>query len=141
MIRTTLIFVIMTLFVTACVTTQPRPAKSEYFASEGGGFLFESEKRQASYGLTLTPLKAIPGGSFIEIQFENPEGGKPLMSTHTVEWGENKFVFKSPPVKGLKAYTNYTIEVFLYKDNSKNNLLGIHRQDLQNLVNSEDLKW
>jgi hypothetical protein len=128
-------------FLTGCGLTPPKPVQSEYFASEWGGFTADRKKREIYYGLTVTSRMSIPAGSYIEVQFENPSGGAPLVKTHVVESGERTFAFESPPVSGLKAHSNYNVKVSLYEDNTKRKLLGTHKQSLQNLINQKDLGW
>lgn len=141
MVRSLFVSIVLVLFLSACALTPPSPNRSEYFVSTEGGFLFDKENKEAKYGLIIEPQKPIAGESFLEVQYENPAGGEPLISTYITNWGEKKFVLESPPVTGLEPQTNYTIKVFLYTDSSKANLLGIHKQDIQNLVNFNDLGW
>ena len=135
------IIIFVTVFVTGCGVTPPKPNESDYFISQGGGFSFDKESKEAWYGLTISSKGNVVPGNFIEVEYQNPLGGNPLASSHLVQNGETKFILKSPPVRGLRAYTNYQVTIFLYSSDSKSNLLGKHKQKLQNLVSQSDLGW
>ena len=125
----------------ACNTTPPKPSESEYFVSAGGGFNFDRDAKTASYGITLESKGNVRAGNAIEARFENPAGGDDLVQTIVAQEGQTRFVFTSPPVQGLRAYTNYSIEFILYESSSKEIVLGTHKQQLQSLVNQADLGW
>lgn len=127
--------------ISACGLTPPKPNESEYFKSVGGGFMYLKEEKEARYGLTVASKGNVVPGNFVEVLYDNPMGGEPLASSHLIKDNETQFNFQSPPVNGLKAYTNYTVQIYLYEDNTKTKLLGTHVQGLQNLVNQADLGW
>lgn len=125
----------------SCGLTPPTPAESEYFTSLGGGFNFDRDTKTASYGITIVSKGEVASGNVIEARFENPDGGEDLIRTRLVAEGESEFVFTSPPVEGLKPYTNYSIEFVLYETSAKDKILGTHNQQLQNIINQADLGW
>ncbi len=141
MTRKFLVTILLVFVVASCGLVPPKPVQSEFFVTQGGGFMINTKDRQIRYGIVLASAKPIPAGSFIEVQFENPAGGDPFTTTHTVTSGESQFVFKSPPVSGLKRYTNYIIEVHLYDDDTKQKLLGTHQQGIQNIIDENILGW
>ena len=135
------VLAISLLSLVGCGLTPPKPSESEYFMTLGGGFNFDRDAKTASYGITIISKSNVAVGNVIEARFENPTGGKYLVQTLTVEKGQSEFVFTSPPIEGLEAYTNYTTEFVLYESSSKVTVLGTHRQSLQSIINQADLDW
>lgn len=137
----TVALVFAVALLASCGITPPTPAESEYFRSLGGGFNFDRDTKMASYGITIVSKGKVASGNVIEARFENPAGGEDLIQTRVVAEGESQFVFTSPPVEGLKAYSNYGIEFVLYETSAQDKVLGTHKQQLQNIINQADLGW
>lgn len=133
--------VLLILLMTSCSLTPPKISESDYFTTKSGGFLFSKKEKKVNYTLSVASRGNIKENNFIVAEFENPLGGKPLESTHLVKENESEFHFKSPPIKGLKAYSNYNTKVYLYENESREKLLGTHEQSIQSIVNQKDLNW
>src|SRR6476646_9660497 len=53
--------------------------KSPYLELRGGGFLFNYRSAQATGSLVVGPLRKLPADAVIEVDFENPAGGTPIV--------------------------------------------------------------
>lgn len=129
------------MLLVACGITPPKPQHSEYFQSNGGGFLIERLEKNVRYGINLASKGNAPVGSYIVVEYENPAGGVPLLSSHRVQGDEVEFSLKSPPIRGLRANSNYLVTVYLYANEDRNTLLGKHKQRVQSLFNQSDFGW
>ena len=119
----------------------PNISESEYFRTTGGGFIVSSKLKEIYYSFALFPVTPLPLGSYIEIHYQNPDGGSPIVEGLVIDKPADELSFKSPPVTGVRAYKNYKIEVLLYETQKKEILLGEHTQYIQSLINEKDLNW
>jgi hypothetical protein len=94
-------------------------ADKPYLEFIGGGFIFNYRLAEADYGFVAKPVRRIPDGTIIEAVFENPQGGSPFVVRDTAKWGRLQYVFRTPPVQGVKANRDYKVELRLLdpKDN------------------------
>ena len=58
-------------------------------------------------------LRRVPDGAILEARLENPAGGAPFVLRQTARWDQLEYVFRSPPVRGVKAGKDYRVEVRL----------------------------
>jgi hypothetical protein len=84
-----------------------------YLEFLGGGFVFNYRLAQADYGFVVRRLRRIPGGTIIEARLENPAGGEPFVLREQAAWDRLEYVFRSPPVRGVRADRDYRVEVRL----------------------------
>jgi hypothetical protein len=99
--------------VVVLVACSPGDSDEPYFEFIGGGFIFNYRLAQADYGFVARPVRRIPTGMIIEAVFENPSGGEPFIIRETAKWGRTQYVFRSPPVQGVKANRDYQVELRL----------------------------
>jgi hypothetical protein len=90
-----------------------------YFEFIGGGFIFNYRLAEADYGFVVKPLRRIPAGTILEAVFEDPSGGEPIVVRHTTKWGRLQYVFRTPPVRGVKANHDYKVELRLLDPKDK----------------------
>jgi hypothetical protein len=64
-------------------------------------------------------LRRIPEGTIIEAQLENPAGGAPFVLREAAAWDRLEYVFRSPPVRGVRAERDYRVEVRLLEPGGK----------------------
>ena len=131
--------------LSACAAIYPNlppPAVSDYFSTLGGGFTIRvGSALEYRYGINLVSRTKLSPSNYIEVEYQNPGGSNPFvlsgdistLETSEVVTNSITYIFRSPPVKGIKQHTNYLIVVRLYENSSKELLLGTHEQ----LVNSE----
>lgn len=96
-------FVIAT-FLSACDN-----ADKPYLAFAGGGFIFNYRLATADYGFVARVERTLPEDAVIEAQFENPAGGAPIVVTQEVRPGRRSYVFRTPPLEGVRASHDYQV--------------------------------
>lgn len=102
------------------------PHDKPYLAFAGGGFVFNYRLASADYGFVARVLRSIPPGSIIEAEFENPEGGDPIVLRQGAKEGRSSYVFRTPPLRGVRA--NYDYQVVLRVLNSAHQELASYRK-------------
>jgi hypothetical protein len=135
------IFTIMVaLLLTACasVSSIPKPEKSEYFTTLGGGFVTtRGNPPTQKYGVNLVITKDLPENAYAVVEFENPadrtnaimiEGSVEEIKKMMPSAFPNVMVLTSPVVHGVSRHTNYAVIVSIYSDSSKNSLAARHTQ-------------
>jgi hypothetical protein len=147
-IKLSLIVSFALLFV-GCTTLEhmdlltPRPSKSEYFETTVAGILLKVDAGKIlseKYDIVLTPLKTLPDGALLEVEFENPvDSSKPMLVTQKVDAAASTVRLESPSFHGIKAYKNYQTVVRMYADESKSKLIGVHEQLIRSIVDDADL--
>lgn len=88
-------------------------ADKPYLEFAGGGFIYNYRLATADYGFVIRMLKKIPPGTVIEAEFENPSGGSPIVIRQPARPTRLSYKFETPPVTGIKADTDYRVEVRL----------------------------
>ena len=58
-------------------------------------------------------LRSIPDGTVIEARLENPAGGEPFVLRQVAAWDRPEYVFRSPPLRDVRAGRDYRVEVRL----------------------------
>jgi hypothetical protein len=91
--------------------TRQNPADKPMLNILGGGFIFNYRIADIYYGFTAVVQRPLESGSIIEARFENPAGGKELVVRERVSPMTNRYVFRSPPVRGVEAGRPYKVEV------------------------------
>ncbi|MDH3318913.1 MAG: hypothetical protein OEO84_04400 [Betaproteobacteria bacterium] len=91
----------------------PGEGDAPYLEFLGGGFVFNYRLAQAEYGFVVKRLRRIPDGTILEAVLANPGGGEPFVLRETAAWDRLEYVFRSPPVRGVKANHDYRVEVRL----------------------------
>jgi hypothetical protein len=86
-----------------------------YLEFLGGGFVMNYRLAEAEYGFVVKRLRRIPEGTIVEARLENPAGGAPFVLRQATSWDQLEYVFRSPPVRGVKAGREYRVEVRLVR--------------------------
>ena len=86
--------------------------ESDYLKAGGGGFIFNYRNAEASYGIILFPQKDPPPGSTIEVRFDNPAGGEPILVSRPARGG-GRIDFQTPPVEGVEKDKPYLVVAVL----------------------------
>jgi hypothetical protein len=102
-------FWVVVVLLTACSNDNDKP----YIEFIGGGFIFNYRLAEADYGFVVKPVRRIPSGTILEAQFENPSGGEPIVVRDTAKFGRLQYVFRTPPVQGVKANHDYHVQLRL----------------------------
>jgi hypothetical protein len=94
--------------------TRNDPSEKPYLGVLGGGFIYNYREGEEFYGLTTMVQKPLAEGSIIEVEFENPAGGQPLIVSERVSARTNRYAFHSPDVHGVVANKPYHVMIRIY---------------------------
>jgi len=94
------------LLLAACVD------RSHYLELAGGGFLFNYRDATATLQVVLVPRRDPPAGSTIEVTFENPAGGDPIVMSRAARGG-GRIEMTTPPLSGIRKKRPYHAVVLL----------------------------
>jgi len=104
------IFCFCALLLTACGEDGP---DKPYLEFAGGGFIFNYNIAEAYYGFVARVVRRIPDGTILEAEFENPDGGDPIVVRETAVAGRAEYVFRTPGVQGVESGRPYHVELRL----------------------------
>lgn len=111
----------------------PGPATSEYLHTATGMFYYYKPDDTWNLRIDVSPLKAAPGGGplYLLASFQNPQGGKPLVSSEVVPSGTQQPVtLNSAPITGMRDGRAYLVIVRVFADKAHTKLLGTHEQPI-----------
>jgi hypothetical protein len=115
----------------------PRGVTTTFFQTQSAGFYVDLGNQEIRYLLGLKILRSFKSKSFVEVYFENPADPKaPFVVTSFVGPESKDLSVRSPGVTKLKKGNYYNIDTFVYKDESKKELITKHSQTL--LSNLDD---
>jgi hypothetical protein len=117
----------------------PENTTSTYLVTKGTGIgLDEDDKGQ--FSLFLKARDSLPRGAYLEVHFPVPgnEGQKQIIEKSSVSKGSS-FLMVSAKSSGFKCW-NYQVEVHVYADDSKEELLDIHQQTIQSRFDQDLFK-
>ncbi len=109
--------------------------KSPYLELRGGGFQFNYRIAEATATLVLGSLRTLPANSVIEVNFENPAGGAPIVLRKPVGADDTSIDFSTPPLTGIVKDKPYQMTVRLLDKDGKE-LQRIERPYKSNLDQS-----
>ena len=111
--------------------SQPLNEISEYFETKSTGVAYDFDDKSSQYSLTLKVLKNIPRSAYLVINFDNPlDKNNPVVIEKRWQSGKEENSYLSPKIKGMDCGYYWAI-VSLYRDRSKDGLLGRHHQLIQ----------
>ena len=84
-----------------------------YLEFLGGGFVFNYRLAEADYGFVVKRLRRMPEYAVLEARMEDPAGGEPFVVRQAAANDRFEYVFRSPPVRGVRAGRDYRVEVRL----------------------------
>jgi hypothetical protein len=114
---------VIAVLLAACSDNSDKP----YIEFIGGGFIFNYRVAEADYGFVVKPVRRIPTGTILEAQFENPSGGEPIVVRATAAFGRLQYVFRTPPVHGVKANHDYQVRLRLLDPTDKHVIASYSR--------------
>lgn len=88
-----------------------------YMEIAGGGFLFNYRLAEATVGLLIAPTRELPEGAIIEVTFENPAGGPPIVMRKDASQTKSQIEFTTPPLSGIVANKDYLMNIRLLASN------------------------
>lgn len=118
------------LSATLAVAGPPRPAKSEYLVTTGGGFMVE--EGQAYYAMNFEFIKEPPSGYHLKFLFENPHKKQPpLTGTRRFEVKGERILVQSELLECIRNDSRYLVTVEIYTDESETDLVNRHKQKIE----------
>jgi hypothetical protein len=123
----------------ASLGATPSPAKSEYFKSELGDFVFQRGPNggfeSCRYMVGLRLLKFPEGALYLRTQFENPaDASDPFVVDTVMSHGDQTCEIESPTFRGLRSQHVYKVEVLIFDSPERKQPIGSHVQYLKALV-------
>jgi hypothetical protein len=110
-----------------------------YFSTKLCGIDLDGKTKDVHLRIELAVAKTLPPGGFVEVEFENPgERSVPLVVNRTVSGKERTVLFVSPAVTGVRA-RGYEVVTRVYTSAEKKQVLGVHTQVCQSLIDSREL--
>jgi hypothetical protein len=106
---------LVALALLAGCSSEPGPA----FEIVGGGFIFNYRIAEVTAGLVVVPLREFPADSSVEMTFENPAGGAPIVVAKPASPETKRLDFTTPPLSGVEADRDYTVTVRLIDEQGK----------------------
>ena len=105
---------------------------STYLTTKGAYLNFGFEKGDmGQFHLVLKARDNLPRGAYLEAHFPNPaNANQKQIVDKTLRHEGGDILMISPKCSGFKCW-NYEVDVFVYKDDSKEELLDVHRQIIQ----------
>jgi hypothetical protein len=108
-----------TMLVTAALAGCLDDDKSPYVELRGGGFQFNYRIAEATATVVLGTLRKLPANSLIEVNFENPAGGAPIVLRKPVGADDTAIDFSTPPLTGIVKDKPYQLTVRLLDKDGK----------------------
>jgi hypothetical protein len=112
------------------------PSKKPYLEILGGGFIFNYRVPEVYYGFTAMVEKPLAVGSIVEVTFENPAGGDPLVVSQRVNARTPRYAFRSPPVHGVVAQKPYHVTIRIY-DRQRKELIWTMERDYKSVISDK----
>ncbi len=107
------------------VAENRREAHVGKIAISGGGFLYNYRIGEIRYGLSIHVVRPVPIGTRLQVAFENPAGGDPIMVTKSLGTDTNRVPVESPAITGLENGREYKVIVRL-RDRDTDALMETH---------------
>lgn len=122
------------LLLSACADSADQP----WVAFEGGGFVFNYRVAEAYYGVNIRPMRHLPDGTVIQVSFEDPAGGPPILSRFTVKGPELRYSVRTPGLTGIKAHRPYRVELSVLEA-ATGNVLGRYEKSFSSSADQSEL--
>jgi hypothetical protein len=103
--RKSAIVALLALALLGCEEDSTKP----YLEFSGGGFIFNYRNADAFYGFVATPLRSLPEGSVIEVQFEVPGSATPYVLNEKSVPGMMQYSFKTEQLSGIEKGHPYKV--------------------------------
>jgi len=112
----------------------PESEKSACLETTHAGWHFNAPQRRVRYMLTFKIKRGVPYGAVFDVQFANPQDlGKPFEETFRRAGGSSEINIESPFFSGLRC-GNYLVEISIYRNSMRKELLGVHKQYVQSRI-------
>jgi hypothetical protein len=117
----------------------PENTTSTYLVTKGTGIDLDKDDK-GQFSLFLKAQDSLPRGAYLEAHFPVPgnEGQKQIVEKSSVSKGSS-FLMVSAKSSDFKCW-NYQVEVHVYADDSKEELLDVHQQTIQSRFDQDLFK-
>ena len=116
------------------VSVLPESEQSACLETTYAGWHFNAPQRRVRYMLTFKIKRGVPYGAVFDVQFANPQDpSKPLEETFRRAGGSSEINIESPFFSGLRC-GNYLVEISIYRNSMRKQLLGTHKQYVQSRI-------
>jgi hypothetical protein len=99
----------------ACSSEESGP----FIAIDGGGFVFNYRIAEATEGIVVGARRTLPEGGRIEVTFEDPAGGAPIVVSDPVKPKLPRYDFTTPPLTGIVKDKDYLVTARLFDAGGK----------------------
>jgi hypothetical protein len=110
--------------------TRNNPSEKPYLAVIGGGFIYNYREGEEFYAVVTEVQKPLAEGSIVEVQFENPAGGAPLVVSQRVSARTTRYAFHSPQIHGVVGGKPYKVDIRIY-DRERTKLIWSTSRDFK----------
>jgi hypothetical protein len=114
LMRYVLLLFALALTVSGCKEDENKP----YLEFAGGGFIFNYRTADAFYGFVAKPLRPLPEGAVIEVEFEMPNKAPPHKVTQKIKGGQLQYSFRTPDLTGIEKGKPYQVVLRLLEEAS-----------------------
>jgi hypothetical protein len=112
--------------------------KGPYFSFAGGGFVANYRIGEVYYGFVAKPERRLPEGSVVEARLEDPAGGPEIVIDTPTRSGQLQYMFRTPPVKGVRKDKDYRVELRLL-DGPQGAVLGSVSRTFRSAADQSEL--
>jgi hypothetical protein len=110
-----------------------------YFSTKLCGVDLDGKTKDVHLRIELAVAKTLPRGGLVEVEFENPaDRSAPIVVSRTVTGNEKTLMFVSPAVTRVRP-RNYEIVSRVYASPDKKQVLGLHTQVCESLIDQREL--
>jgi hypothetical protein len=115
--------------------TEPRPKASKFVKTIDGGFLFNPAG--AAYRVEIEMSSGLATPYFMQALLENPEDSKkPFSYERLISVPEKRFTLAHGPVKGLRIWHVYRVEVKLFHHKGDAEPFDVLEQNVRSYVDT-----
>jgi hypothetical protein len=115
--------------------TEPRPKSSEFVKTLDGGFFFVPIGAAYRVEIEVSPELAAP--YFMQAVLENPEDrNKPFIEERVISKPEKHFTLAHGPIKGLRIYRDYRVQVKIFRRKGDSEPLDVLEQKVRSYVDT-----
>jgi hypothetical protein len=100
---------ILALLLAGCGEDKDAP----YVEYMGGGFIFNYRTADHFYGFVIRPLRSLPEGAVLEVEFEVPGKDGKIVQREPVREGQLQYKFQTPSLRGIVKDHRYRTQVRL----------------------------
>ncbi len=112
----------------------PELTTSLYLQTAGADLAYDLDEIEGQFMLALKARENLPRGAYLEAHFPHPSSlGRMTVVDRELRSKEATIHLRSPMSNELKCW-NYEIEVFVYRDRTREELLDTHLQIIQSRV-------